>query len=489
MATPSSIALQLSQSQSSSVVSSAIGRYWPMVLVVGCPLFFWFWPHPAGLSVETWRLVGVYLALLSGLVFRPYTDAVIVLIILGVGSLFYGPDILLKGYGNSMVWFIMVAFLICRAFTITGLGKRIAYLLLRKYGRSSLGLGFLMLVTDLVLAPATASNMSRTGGITYPIFRNIAETLGSQPGASSRKIGAYLSILMYVVSMGTSTFFLTGMATNSITVSLAKQILDVDLTWMTWFAASIVPSGLLLLAAPLIIYKLYPPEISVIDGVKQIAEAGLAELGPMSRSEKILLVLFFLAVLGWMTGSYTDISLQAVGLAFLAGQLLTKVMTWEDLTQEKSAWATFVWYGGFYGCATALAAGGFYKWLVSLVQLYVSLSEISSGVAVAILVAISMVVRYFFVSNSAFVVSFYPVLFTLGLSTQASPMLIALSLAFSAGYGSLLTHYGNGAGVITFAAGYVPQKTFWMIGTIMAVISAIVYYVVGVPYWKLIGLI
>lgn len=466
-----------------------MSRYWPMVLVVGCPLFFWFSPHPAALSVETWRMVGVYLALLAGLVFRPYADAVIVLIILGVGSLFYGPDILLKGYGNSMVWFIMVAFLICRAFTITELGKRIAYILLKRYGHSSLGLGFLMLLTDLMLAPATASNMSRTGGITYPIFRNIAETLGSQAGPSARKIGAYLSILMYVISMGTSTFFLTGMATNSITVSLAKQILDVDLTWMTWFAASVVPSGLLLLAAPLIIYKLYPPEIRIIENVKEIAAAGLAELGPMKRSEKILLVLFFLAVVGWMTGSYTNISMQAVGLAFLAGQLLTKVMTWEDITQEKSAWATFVWYGGFFGCATVLAAGGFYTWLVSLVQAYVTLSDIGSGTAIAILVAISMAARYFFVSNSAFVVSFYPVLFTLGHSTQASPMLIALSLGFSAGYGSLLTHYGNGAGVITFAAGYVPQRTFWALGTVMALISAIVYYVIGVPYWKLIGLI
>lgn len=37
-------------------------------------------------------------------------------------------------------------------------------------------------------------------------------------------------------------------------------------------------------------------------------------------------------------------------------------------------------------------------------------------------------------------------------------MYVALSLAFSAGYGALLTHYGNGAGVFTFSSGYVPQK-------------------------------
>jgi len=74
------------------------------------------------------------------------------------------------------------------------------------------------------------------------------------------------------------------------------------------------------------------------------------------------------------------------------------------------------------------------------------------------------------------------------MTTQADPMYIALSLAFSAGYGALLTHYGNGAGVFTFSSGYVPQKTFWFLGTMMVLINVIVYFLIGIPYWKLIGI-
>uniref|UniRef100_UPI0039B55CB3 anion permease n=1 Tax=Klebsiella quasipneumoniae TaxID=1463165 RepID=UPI0039B55CB3 len=81
-----------------------------------------------------------------------------------------------------------------------------------------------------------------------------------------------------------------------------------------------------------------------------------------------------------------------------------------------------------------------------------------------------------------------PVLFTLGMTTQAHPMYVALSLAFSAGYGALLTHYGNGAGVFTFSSGYVPQKTFWMLGTIMVVVNVLIFFLIGIPYWKLIGI-
>ena len=462
--------------------------YLKLLPIIFFPVLFWIIPHPEGVAAPTWHMVGIYLAMLCGLVLRPFTDAVIMLIILGFASLVLDPGPLFAGFGSPMVWFIISAFIICKAFVITGLGKRIAYLLLKRYGKNTLTLGYLMMVTDTVMAPATGSNMSRSGWITYPIFRNIAEALGSKPDDGSRKIGAYLTILMYVVSMGTSSLFLTGMATNSITVSLANEIMKVNLEWMTWFKAAVVPAGLVLILAPWILYKIYAPELKVIENVNEIAEKGLNELGPVKREEKLLIVFFILGVLGWMTGSITGIAFIPVGLAFLACLLLFGVLSWNDVVSEKSAWQTFVWYGAFYGCAVALSKGGFYVYLVDVIKNYLDLSHLSEISAIAVLVFISLAVRYFFVSNSAFVVSFYPVLFTLGMTTQAHPMYVALSLAFSAGYGALLTHYGNGAGVFTFSSGYVPQKTFWMLGTIMVVVNVLIFFLIGIPYWKLIGI-
>ncbi|WP_068717066.1 DASS family sodium-coupled anion symporter [Vibrio tritonius] len=462
-----------------------IHKLLPVVIIAG---LFWVIPNPEALQVSTWHMVGIYLAMLYGLVFRPYTDSVMMLIIAGFASLFVDSNVLFAGFGHPLVWFIISAFIICRAFVITGLGKRIAYLLLRRFGNNTLTLGYMMMFTDTLLAPATGSNMSRSGGITYPIFRNIAESLGSSPDHNPRKLGAYLTILMYVVSMGTSSLFMTGMATNSIIVSLANEILHIHLEWMQWLKASIVPAGIVLLGAPYIMYKIYAPELKAIDNVKEIAQKGLEELGVISREEKLLIVFFVLGVLGWMTGSITGVKYVSVGLAFLACLLLFKVLTWEDVVSEKSAWQTFVWYGAFYGVATALSKGGFYTYLVDVIQSYVDLSGYSQFTAIFVLVIFSLAVRYFFVSNSAFVVSFYPVLFTLGLTTNADPLYIGLSLAFSAGYGALLTHYGNGAGVITFSSGYVPQKTFWKIGTFFVLINIIAYVFIGIPYWNLIGM-
>ena len=108
--------------------------YLKLLPIIFFPVLFWIIPHPEGVSAPTWHMVGIYLAMLCGLVLRPFTDAVIMLIILGLPLWFSTPP-LFAGFGSPMVWFIISAFIICKAFVITGLGKRIAYLLLKRYGK------------------------------------------------------------------------------------------------------------------------------------------------------------------------------------------------------------------------------------------------------------------------------------------------------------------------------------------------------------------
>ena len=461
------------------------------IIIFAVTIIIWMLPVPKGLEADTWHLVALYIGLLVGLVTTPYPSPIIALMMIGFASIFYNKEVLLAGYGNSMTWFICIVTLCCTAFVKTGLGKRIAYKLLLKAGKSTLGLGYVLEATDLVLSPATGSNTSRTS-IIYPIFRSIAEGAGSYPDKEPRKLGAYLSILMYVSSQSTSALFLTGMATNAITVSLMAEMLGIEMTWGKWFIASVVPIGILMGIAPLVIYKIFPPELKSLDEVKPLAEKGLEEMGPMSSAEKKLLVLFILAILGWMLGpklTFVDLGMQVVGFLFLALVLLLRVLDWNDVIKAKSAWDIFLWYGAFYGLATALANAGFYTWLADLLGGVMNLHTMSGMVVAIILVVVSLAVRYFFVSNSAFVASFYPVLFSLLLTTNANIMMVAMLLALLSPLGALLTHYGNGAGLLTFAPGYLSQKQFWAIGTVMVLLGAVILFVVGIPYWKIIGII
>lgn len=464
-----------------------------MIPVVFFPVLMWMIPTPAGLETETWHLFGLCLSLLCGLIFKPFSEPVISLIILGIGACFVkNYDLLYTGFAANGVWFLLAVLLACGAFKKTGLGKRMAYILLSKFGKTkfgstSLGLGYAMMLCDLILSPATGSNTSRSA-IVFPIFRGVAESLGSYADKEPRKLGAYLELLEHVVAMSTAVLFLTGMASNAIIASTIKDVTGIELTWMLWFRAAIVPGLIVLLLCPLAVYKLFPPTMKNLGDIKPFVEKGLKEMGPMKKDEKILLTLFLMAIAGWMFGSKIGIDMYVVAFAFLALELLLGVMDWSDLMAEKGAWNMYIWYGAFFSISSAINAGGFYSWLSEQIQKYFDLSAMSSIVALIILVLLSFAVKYFFVSNAAYIASIYPVILTLAASTQVNMMALSLMLAFFGGYGALLCNYGNGASIYIFGNGYVSQKDWYVKGTILLFMIFAVFLAVGLPYWSLTGI-
>jgi len=81
-------------------------RFLKLFLIAAVTIAIWNIPAPAGLEVETWHIVALYLGLLLGLVIKPFSEPIITLIIVGIAAMFMDTSILLKGYGNNMAWFI-----------------------------------------------------------------------------------------------------------------------------------------------------------------------------------------------------------------------------------------------------------------------------------------------------------------------------------------------------------------------------------------------
>ena len=87
----------------------------------------------------------------------------------------------LMGFGNGTIWLIVCAFFLSRAF-IKPDRRRIAYVIIKLIGRSSLTLGYSIALSELVVSPAMPSATARGGGVFYPIVRSLSEAFGSQPG-------------------------------------------------------------------------------------------------------------------------------------------------------------------------------------------------------------------------------------------------------------------------------------------------------------------
>ena len=460
-----------------------------LAVIVLIPIILWFTTPPAGLSAEAWRLFGFYIAGILGLILKPYPIQIILLSVVSASALFLdnAKDILV-GYGSTALWMIIAAFSLSVAFGKTGLGHRVAYHLIRAFGSTVLRLGYVTALLDLILSPATPSNTARAAGIVYPINLSIAESIGSYPGDTAKRGGSFILMNGYFVTKITSFMFLTAMAPNVLALDFVTKITGLSMTWGEWALALALPGLIMLIFVPLVGYWIDRPEAVKIDN-KKLAADGLEKLGPMKMSEKILAVVFILALIGWALPSIgIDLSATAVALVAMTVVFLSGIITWEDMVQTKAVWNTFIWFGAILGLSTALTKAKFFAWLATFMQTNLAL-DVSPLVVVLILSAISVVIRYLFASSTAYIASMLPVFLTVGMAAGVNPVMFGLVLLATNAFGGLVTHYGASPGPIIYSAGYNNLKEWWTAGGILAILSWILLFVVGIPWWTFIGMI
>jgi DASS family divalent anion:Na+ symporter len=445
-------------------------------------------PTPAGLDTRSWSLLVIFLSALAGLIVQPAPMGVLFLTTIAVAVLagVLTPAQALAGYSNNILWLIVIAFMFARAFVKTGLGRRIALVIIGRIRTSSLRLGYSLSLTDLVLAPVTASNTARTGAIVFPIAVSLAKEFGSNPGATASRMGRFLLFTAYQANLVTSALFLTAMASNPLAAEFARQIAGVNISWAGWLAASSLPGALSFLLVPYVLYKLDPPEIAGTPEARRYAESELRQLGPTSGEERVLTAVFVGLAVIWGTQDLHGIDTTVAGLAGLCVLLLGEVLQWNDVIDEKPAWDTFVWWGAMMSLATALNQSQVTNWFATIAA--ERLAGWPGIAALIVLVIIYTYVHYAFAGQTAHVVALYPPFLTVAVAAGAPPLLAALLLCFFSNLNSTLTHYSDGAAPIYYGSRYIEQATWWRIGFYLSFLHLLVWFGVGLPWWKLLGI-
>src|SRR5215467_6045705 len=220
----------------------------------------------------------------------------------------------LSGFSSDTVWLVFSAFMFALGYERTGLGRRIALVLVKALGKNTLTLGYATALTDAILAPFTPSNTARSAGTIFPVVRNLPPLYGSQPNEpSARKIGGYLMWVTFAAGCVTSSLFMTACAPNLLALEFIRKITKVDITWKQWFFASAPFAFPLLLALPILTYLLYPPQIKRGAEVPAWAASELEKMGRPSRRELILAALALLAIVLWIFGGkYIHVAMVAL---------------------------------------------------------------------------------------------------------------------------------------------------------------------------------
>ena len=433
------------------------------------------------------RLFAIFITTIVGIVLRPLpmgsvAMAGITLVAL-TGTLSTGEAF--SGFNNKTIWLIALAFFIARAFVKTGLGSRIAYLFMRVLGKKTLGLGYGLIGTDLLLAPAIPSNTARTGGIVFPIIKSVAQAYGSDPAnGTQRKIGAFLTLAAFQGTVNTSAMFLTSMAANPLAAELAGKA-GANISWTRWAVAGIAPGLVGIAVGTWLLYKLFPPEVKETPAAAEMAREKLKAMGPVSRNEWILLATFVTLIVLWVFEKQIGVD-NTIAAMFGLGMLqITGVLTWKDVLEETGAWDTMVWFSSLVMMADFLNKLGMVPWFSQTVGS--SLSGHGWMVTFLALLLVYTYSHYAFASATAHVGAMYPAFLGVAIAAGTPPLLGALVFGFFSNIMGGLTHYGFGPAPVLYGSGYVDMRPWWGFGLLLSVVNAVIWLGVGGAWWKLIG--
>jgi DASS family divalent anion:Na+ symporter len=473
---------------SSTGLTFSVRKALPALLPLAALGIIWFSPTPAGLPTPAWHMLAIFVATIVGLLMEPIPASALMFLALAFSILskVLSEGKALIGYTNSTVWLIFCAYVISIGFIRTGLGRRIAYKLVAWLGGSTLGIAYALSLSDLILAPAMPSVTARSGGVISPITRSINSIFGSEPGPSGKKLGNFLVITCFLITPVTGSMFLTGMAANPMVAELTLKTLKLQVTWGMWAVAALVPGLVCFALTPLLLYCLTRPEIKRTEGAREMARDGLKEMGPMSRREQGLALVFVLALIGWATGSLTQLGATTVAIAGVALLLLLGAVKWKEVLEQGGAWDTLIWFGAIFSLATGLSDLGFIKWMAA--RLSVAFLGWPWLTALIGLSLVYLYIHYAFATATGHTAALYAPFLATAVATGAPPMLAVIILGIFTNLMWGLTEYAGGPGPIYFGLGYFARPKFYALNLATTTMNVVLTLVVGMPWWHLIGL-
>eukprot|EP00873_Tetraselmis_striata_P037103 jgi/Tetstr1/457367/TSEL_043970.t1 len=437
-------------------------------------------PIPEGLTVQAWNLLSIFLSTVVGLVLKPmpvgawaFTAATFTILTKNLDF-----QTTFSALTNEVIWLIVVACIFARAFVKTGFGDRLALFFVRLFGKTTLSLAYGLQAAEMAICPAMPSTTARAGGVFVPIINSL-----------DQRTQAYLTSQQLQGGNNTSSILLTAAAQNFLCIKLAEQAGVVFTNpFSQWLIAASVPCLVAIVLTPYLIYLIDPPGVKDTPEAPVKAAEQLAAMGGLKDSEKKMLGGLGVTVVLWILGAQLGVSAVLAAMIGLVILLATGVVTWDDALEEKGAWDTLVWFTILISLSAQLNALGVVSWLAGSVSAALTAMQLGWMQAFGILHVGYYILHYFFASQTAHVGALYTAFLGMMMAAGAPPVLAALTLGFNTNLFGGMTHFASGQSAVYFGTGHVELAQLWKQGAYCAVLNFAVWGVVGMIWWKLLGL-
>jgi sodium-dependent dicarboxylate transporter 2/3/5 len=389
------------------------------------------------------------------------------------------------GYADSNIFLFMGGFMIGLAIEKWNLHKRIALTIVNITGTSGnrIVLGFILASGLLSMwLSNTATTM-----MMYPIAASVIAVIKENHKGNARLDNLAVCIMLaiaYASNFG-GIATIVGTPPNVAFVSFIKEKYNYTVQFADWMLICTPLSLMLLLSLYFVMTKwLYPSRLGTDGTTRDLIKYELHQLGPLTPTEKRVLIIFVSTALLWITKDLIN-GLKVVKLddtmIAMAGALALficpagennkegsarKILDWSDTS--KMAWGILLLFGGGIALAGALEKAGLIKQLGEWIAGFSG----SGGLMLVFIIALVSLFVSEVMSNIAQVIVFSPVIGGIADAMHLNPILLGLPMCLGASCASMMP-MGTPPNAIVFASGHIKFNQMVKAGFVMNVIAVI----------------
>lgn len=394
----------------------------------------------------------------------------------------------LSGFVGPVVWLCLFAFFVAAIMQLLRLDRRIALAILdwikaNNVGRVIWGFFYVNIVLSLLIPAANAR-----AATLLPVINGICDLLGDSERERDAKKAIVIQSMVYG-SMITGVFIMTAHLPNLIMIDLFEKG-GFRIGYLQWALLQVPYLGMFVLTQWWVRYRFKTAGVEVAGGHARI-RAMHRDLGPMSRAEWTLLVLFTIVALAFLFGRGNpiyELHRLPLGVIGLIGMLILFIpglfpFTWRQV-QTNTMWGTFLLLGGAITMTSAMTKSGLAKWFADAIQgTVVGLPW--WGVLLVLMVG-THVIRIGMLSNVAAVAMLAPIIYAMAPTLDLHPVALTLLVCDTDTFAYLLPTQITAA-VIAYGTDKFSTTDYAKVGWLSILIAIAYGTVIMAPWYALLG--
>ena len=403
-----------------------------------------------------------------------------------------------SSFGHRYIFLYLGGFILALAIEKWNLHRRIALKIISLIGTNvrKIILGFMVATSFLsmwISNTATAVMMLPIGIAIVKQMSNLKSTDKKENIIFGKSL--MLSIAFSASIGGIAT--LIGTPPNLVFAGILQEIYNVEISFLKWFIFGL-PISILLI----IISWLYLTRIAFNFKQKEFKEGEieikneLNNLGKISYEEKVVLSVFILTGMAWISRSFLlNIfipSLDDTIIALICGVSLfllktknkngfkERIMNWEDAV--KLPWGVLLLFGGGLAIAEGFQSSGLANWIAD------NLTKLNGFSLIIILIVVITAVNFLteITSNLATIAMLLPILAPTAIILDVHPFILMVAATLSASCAFMLP-VATPPNAVVFGSNYLKISDMVRVGILMNLISIIiilimVYYILPIVW-------